>query len=403
VVSRAPSPVGRPRAPRLSAAHRRRELARTAAVEFHRRGFHQVTIGGVAAAVGLTAPAVYRHYANKNALLAGAVETGLEEIEAAMAAAAADGGSLDDVLGRLTTAALRRPDFWTLLQREVRHLDDAEQQRARTRFLTVRDEVAAALDRHTPGRDPGERDVRLTAALAVLATPSTYRAELPEERLAPILTAAARAACTASPISGSPVTVSAASSGAASPDRARQILDTAVGLFHRRGYAAVSLDDIGAAVGIAGPSIYHHYGSKAELLVAAFDRVLAGLPAADAPTTAATALRDYVDLALGEREAVGTRATEMINLPAGDAARIERALADDLDAWTAMLRRERPDLDAAEAALLVEAAHAAVHDVVRLGRLHERPTLRDELLAVGCAVLGVSRPPTARPGSPRGR
>ncbi|MCD2195139.1 TetR/AcrR family transcriptional regulator [Actinomycetospora endophytica] len=391
-MSRAPSPAPRPRAPRLSAAERRRELARTAAVEFHRRGFHQVTIGGVAAAVGLTAPAVYRHYANKNALLAGAVDTGLEEIEAAMAAAAADGGSLDDLLRRLTTAALRRPDFWTLLQREVRHLDDTEQQHAHSRFLAVRDELAAALTRRTPDLDPGERDVLVTAALAVMATPSTFRSALPDERLAPILAAAARAACTASIVTATPPG-GAPEARESPPRRAEQIRDTAFALFHRHGYAAVSLDDIGAAVGIAGPSIYHHYGSKAELLVAAFDRVLDGLPAVDGRATGADALRDYVDLALREREAIGTRATEMINLPADDALRIERALAADLAAWTAMLRRERPALDDDEAALLVEAARSAVHDVVRLGRLHRRPTVRDELLAVGTAVLDAA-PPT---------
>jgi AcrR family transcriptional regulator len=43
-------------------------------------------------------------------------------------------------------------------------------------------------------------------------------------------------------------------------------------MFAVRGFTSVSLDDIGAAVGIAGASIYNHFGSKLELLETAFDR-----------------------------------------------------------------------------------------------------------------------------------
>lgn len=387
-------PPRRPGRTRLTAAQRRQELAETAAAEFHRHGFHQVTLGGVAAAVGVTAPAVYRHYANKNALLAGAVESGLEEIEAALRAATADGGELDDILRHLTTAAMRRPDFWTLSQREMRYLHQSEQERARSRFRAVTDEIAGAISRWRPELDDGERDVLVTAAMAVLSTPSTQPTTLPPTRLAPILREAAEAAGTATlappgdPDAHGPSEQNPGPAPAAEhADRAAQILDTACTLFHRRGYAAVSLDDIGAAVGIAGPSIYHHYGSKAELLVATFDRVLAALPAVNEDTVPSAAMRSYIDLARFEREAIGTFATETINLPAGDRPRIERALADDLASWTAMLRRERPGLDNAEAALLVQAARAAVHDVARLGRLHRRPTLPDELLAITAAVF----------------
>lgn len=394
-MSRAGSPPRRPQPPRPTAAQRRRALAETAAAEFHRRGFHQVTLGGVAAAVGLTAPAVYRHYANKNALLAGAVESGLEEIESALAGAAADGGGLDGLLRRLTTAALRRPDFWTLTQREMRYLDDTEQQRARGRFRAVVDEIAGALTLRSPDLDLGRRDVLVTAAMAALSTPSTYRTALPDERLAPILTSAAHAACTVTLEPSGISTRPAPPAVSDPPDRATQILDTAFALFHRRGYAAVSLDDIGATIGIAGPSIYHHYDNKAELLVAAFDRVLGQLPAVDENTAAVDALRGYIALACQERDAIGTCATERINLPITAAPRIERALADDLASWATVVRRERPELDDAEATLLVEAARSAVHDVVRLGQLHARRNLPAELLAIGAAVLSAPSTTTA--------
>jgi AcrR family transcriptional regulator len=49
--------------------------------------------------------------------------------------------------------------------------------------------------------------------------------------------------------------------------RAAEIRDAALDLFAERGYAATTMADIGAAVGMRGPSLYKHVGSKQELLV----------------------------------------------------------------------------------------------------------------------------------------
>ena len=111
------------RTARLPADERRRQLAEEAAGRFNRYGFHQVSLAEVASAVGLTAPAVYRHFRNKNALLAGAIESGLDVVDAAFDAA---GPGLDDLTYALAGAALDRRDLWVLLQREMRHLDGDE-------------------------------------------------------------------------------------------------------------------------------------------------------------------------------------------------------------------------------------------------------------------------------------
>jgi AcrR family transcriptional regulator len=52
------------------------------------------------------------------------------------------------------------------------------------------------------------------------------------------------------------------------------VLDTAVDVFWRSGYAHASIADISAATGLAPSSLYNAYGSKLELFACALDRYL---------------------------------------------------------------------------------------------------------------------------------
>src|SRR5258708_11502653 len=81
--------------------------------------------------------------------------------------------------------------------------------------------------------------------------------------------------------------------------RRAEILEIAVGLFAARGYHGVSMDDIGAAAGVTGPALYHHFAGKEAMLSAALypvsEYLLAGgrAPVAelrDGPSAALTAL-----------------------------------------------------------------------------------------------------------------
>ena len=62
-----------------------------------------------------------------------------------------------------------------------------------------------------------------------------------------------------------------------------EILEIAVGLFAARGYHGVSMDDIGAAAGVTGPALYHHFAGKEAMLVAALIPVSEGLLAGGGP------------------------------------------------------------------------------------------------------------------------
>jgi len=56
-----------------------------------------------------------------------------------------------------------------------------------------------------------------------------------------------------------------------------QVLDQALDVFWTRGYAASSLDDLGAAMGIARPSLYKAFGDKEALYLATLERFRDGL------------------------------------------------------------------------------------------------------------------------------
>ncbi len=65
------------------------------------------------------------------------------------------------------------------------------------------------------------------------------------------------------------------------------LLAVAVEVFNQRGYDGTSMEDLSRRLGIAKSAIYHHVGSKEELLRLALDRALDGLFAVAAEAEAA--------------------------------------------------------------------------------------------------------------------
>ncbi len=82
--------------------------------------------------------------------------------------------------------------------------------------------------------------------------------------------------------------------------RREAILAAATRLFDRYGYASVGLTDIGTAAGIARPSIYNHFPSKTDILVAALSRANESLwLALHHALTAANDVEDALDRTVG--------------------------------------------------------------------------------------------------------
>lgn len=374
----------------MTAPERRQQLAEAAATQFHHLGYHRVTVADLASAVGVTPPAIYRHFANKRALLQAAVDTGLRRIEQVLESDPT--ATWEERVDQLADAAAERRDVWVLLQREMRHLPEAERRPLERRFALfvarLREELTAA----HPELDATEARLAVTAILAVLSSQATYPAHYPADERRRILGLVAKR-LSSSPSSSGPATghdqPATPGAGDTPTSKADELVTTAIQLFHERGFEAVSLDDIGASVGMAGPSILHHFPTKADLLVSAYRRASKALTTR--PGGAADSLTDlvehYVDFAVRERLLFGVYILEAASLPPAAARQISSTLRRDIETWRAALAAERPGLTDAELTMLVHAARAIVHDVIRIGRLHRQPGIRQDLVALVLRAL----------------
>ncbi|HWH97899.1 MAG TPA: TetR/AcrR family transcriptional regulator, partial [Pseudolysinimonas sp.] len=135
--------------------------------------------------------------------------------------------------------------------------------------------------------------------------------------------------------------------------RRARYLTAASHLFAVRGYHAVSIDDLGAAVGVSGPALYKHFASKEamliELLIGASERLLQGyddIVAAgrDDLDTLRDLIAFHLDFALAERDIIRIQDRELANLPAEANRRVRSLQRRYLDGWRSIVGRLRPDI-----------------------------------------------------------
>ncbi|WP_431782401.1 SACE_7040 family transcriptional regulator [Streptomyces chumphonensis] len=129
--SPAPSPSG--------ALSRRDQILREAARLFAERGFHGVGVDEIGAAVGISGPGLYRHFAGKDAMLAELLvgiserlhEGGRMRLAEAVAADAPATEALDALIAGHIDFALNDRALITLHDRELDRLRDADRKRVR--------------------------------------------------------------------------------------------------------------------------------------------------------------------------------------------------------------------------------------------------------------------------------
>jgi AcrR family transcriptional regulator len=159
--------------------------------------------------------------------------------------------------------------------------------------------------------------------------------------------------------------------------RREEILEIAVGLFASRGYHGVSMDDIGAAAGVTGPALYHHFAGKEAMLVAALNPVSEGLlhggraRVAEHPGDAAAALGSliefHVSFALANPAVIALHLHELDRLPEEPRRQIRRLQRLYVEVWVQALTTLRSELSAEEARVLAHAAFGLMNSTPFLG------------------------------------
>ncbi|MEV6877014.1 TetR/AcrR family transcriptional regulator [Amycolatopsis sp. NPDC051128] len=380
---------------------RKAQLAAVAAELFRARGFPGVGIKDIADAAGVTGPALYRHFADKQAILAYVVLSGFEDLEAATAEALSDSVSpadqLESLLGLLATQAVERREIAALWRWEGRHLPKEDQREIARRSAQALTAWAKSLQVRRPDLPAEDAELLCWAALSVFGSVSVHHTSVARRRFAQLLVELALAVLnttlpTPSPAADPP----AARLG--TPSRREQLLAAATALFAQRGFHDVSMEDIGAAAGIAGPSVYRHFPSKAALMVAighrAADRLALAAERALRTSDEHSALRrlaaSYVHTILHTPELLVSFSADRVTMPDRDKADLLRVQRDYVAQWVTLLSTARPDLPPREAKITVHAALTIANDLARTRRVAARPHFEAELTTLLHTALGVA-------------
>jgi len=159
----------------------------------------------------------------------------------------------------------------------------------------------------------------------------------------------------------------------------------------------VSVEDIGARAGMAGPSVYRYFSGKAAILVAGGYRMAdrlardvehaATLPPSDGLHWLA---ESYVDTVLRSDNIVANFLTELRNLPERDRIELVRLQRAYVTEWVRQLGTDS-ELPEKDAKVVVHAALTIVNDLARTPRLLARPRIAAELTELAVAVLNAGR------------
>ncbi|WP_067175914.1 SACE_7040 family transcriptional regulator [Microtetraspora niveoalba] len=184
-------------APRTPTRNRRAEILRAAAELFAARGFHGVSIEDIGSAVGVSGPAIYRHFSGKEALLSEILldiserlrEQGARLVTApdAPAAGAYARAALDALLRGHIDFALANPALIRVHERELDNMPEPDRRRVRRLQRLYVEEWVTVLSELYPACPPARLRAATHAVFGLLNSTPRSAGELPPEAMAPLL------------------------------------------------------------------------------------------------------------------------------------------------------------------------------------------------------------------------
>ncbi|MBD0861190.1 TetR/AcrR family transcriptional regulator [Gordonia sp. zg691] len=378
---------------------RSEQIVRAATSLFQDAGYRNVSIEQIGAAVGLTGPAVYRHFPGKHDILVQALWTHSDLVEQLTVDADARGTTpseqLDlflDGLGDLTVTR----DASTLWRREKRHLQAAQAGLLDARAVFLHQHLESKISAVRPPGPAGAGALLSAAVLSVYSNTSGMRGTLKPQRLIEVQRAVADAivGCTLPPA------VADAGqryrTGRQPVSRRERILDAATQLFSERGFHDVRIGDIARAADVSVATFYQEATSKADVLRTVLWRGVEGIlyVSADALTRASDSealdalVSVFVHYSLGLHGRIMPVFTrDLMYLSEADRAPLLDAQRDYRAEWIAAIRVRTRSLSSADANALAQALFGVTGDIIASPHLRSRPGIVAELTALARVIL----------------
>lgn len=362
---------------------RKAQIARAAADAFSELGYHAVSMENIAARVGISAAALYRHSQGKYDLFRDVfLALGQQLVDAtafadALPADADPEETLRAVVSALIDSTIVNRTAGGLYRWEGRYLRGDDQIALAEQVKLLNRRLQRPLVQLRPELTSRQRWILSAATLSVIGSITDHRSRLGIAEIRATLSDIADAVLqadlpasrtsTPEPVRPATLTIAAGSY--------ELLLHESMRLFNERGYRETGMEDLAAAVGIPVASIYQYFPSKAAILAVSYRRAadqLSGdlstiLATTSDPDRALAQLIDaYVTRSLANPELACVYYTERHNLPDTDAVLLYNIQRSTVESWARLAVAARPDLTLGRARYAIHAAFALAVDIGRL-------------------------------------
>ena len=180
--------------------------------------------------------------------------------------------------------------------------------------------------------------------------------------------------------------------------RRQELVTIAAELFAARGFANVTVDDIGQAAGISGPALYHHFAGKeallGEMLVGISQYLLDG--GHQVVAESADPIRDLIafhaEFAVDDRALITVHFRDLVHARPGDRSKVRNLQGRYVALWSDALQQRAPHLGKRHAQAAVHAAFGLINSTPFSGRLPRAEMLSLLRTMAAAALEGVSSP-----------
>lgn len=363
---------------------RKAKIAAASTMAFSTMGYHSVSMEDIASRVGISAPALYRHYPSKYELFRDVVlDLGQQLVDATER-----GGAVDDdepqavyaaMVDALADVSIKNRTTGGVFRWQAQHLHDEDRALLAGQFKVVHRAIQVPLRAMHPELNSTQRWTLSTVVLSIVGSITDHHTVYPDADIKSVLAHMCMAATKKAPcVLGKPATMPSSERGGV-PKVAiveyEAILQAALKLFCVNGFYPTTVEQIAAASGVSRVAIYRSFESKKAILGAVFRRAADRVSARTAEAIARSStgeealqalIADYVDASFELPELAYVYYADRAHLAADDLRIIMAIQHSTIDAWVEVVRAARPGITITAAKFAVHAAFSLVVDIARL-------------------------------------